>query len=1098
MRFGTLLKRSLWHYRRTHAAAAMTAMVCTAILTGAMLAGDSVWAGRRRIAELRLGRIQYSLLSGEHPFGEGLADRLRGRTGYDVAAVLMTDGLLERPDGTLRINRVRILGVDEAFFRLSSDPQRFDADALAGPNRLGVNEALWQRLGGQPSDLILRLDDPSALSRDLIFASEKQARATLRIRVETVVPDAALGRFGLQADQQAPLNVFVPRAWLAGQLGLKGKANLLLAAAAKTCPSSTDQLNRALGGAAEPDDFGLTLIELPDTGMIELQSGRLFIPEVAGKAALAGGQEPLGIFTYFVNGLSHGGHTTPYSMVAAIGAEGNGGIFETLTDDEMIIGEWLADDLGVEAGDTITMDYFGISATNTLVEKKTTFRVRQVVPMLGFAADATLMPPFPGLEDAENCRAWDPAIPVELGRIRDKDEAYWERYRGTPKAFISLRAGQTLWQNRFGTLTAVRWPRADNSIETLREQLTDALDPAAFGLFFDDVAAHSQRAGAGSTDFGGLFAGLSMFLILACAVILAMIFVFTLEQRSGQAGMLLAMGWPKRRIYRLLLSEGTLLAMVGAVVGAGAAIVYTAMMMQALRTIWQDAVAGAALQFYANPATLAIGAGAGFLISVCAMGAGLLRRLKKTPIELLSHTPTAFFGRFGRTGRIVRWSLGAVCLIFFAASLYMQGTALSEEAFFFLNGSLTLLFFVLCAMELMHAAAGLRQTPSSPVRLVVKNIIRRPGRSLAVFLTVACGVFMVLGVGLNRKSPARSTERDSGTGGFALWVETAMPLSKAPDAAFGEELARQAGVSKAIGFVPLRQRRGDDASCLNLNRAQTPTLLGVDPEAFARRGAFAFRGAEPSEDSPWRLLTHPIDDETIPAIGDYATVYWGLGLGLGDTLTMQDDRGRAFRLKIVGILKESVFQGRLILDESEFIERFASVSGYTVLLVDAEAAEAHVLAGALSRQWADYGAEVAATETILRDFLRVENTYLAIFLTLGGLGLVLGSAGAGLVLLFNVMDRRGELAMMQAMGFSIAALRRLLLAEHVGLFAAGVAAGGCAALIAVLPSLKTAGAGALAMGLLLPAVIFISGVVWVALACRAAMRRDLMESLRTE
>ena len=188
------------------------------------------------------------------------------------------------------------------------------------------------------------------------------------------------------------------------------------------------------------------------------------------------------------------------------------------------------------------------------------------------------------------------------------------------------------------------------------------------------------------------------------------------------------MGWPKRRIYRLLLTEGALLALVGAVVGAGLGVVYTAAMMQALRTIWQDAVAGAALQFHAAPATLAIGAGAGFVVAVGAMGTGLLRRLKKTPVELLSNTPSTAVGRFSRRGRIIRWSLLAVCLMVFAASFYGQGTGLSKEAFFFLNGSLMLLVFVLAAIELMQAAGQLRRPPSSPVRLVVKNMIRRPGQ----------------------------------------------------------------------------------------------------------------------------------------------------------------------------------------------------------------------------------------------------------------------------------------------------------------------------------------------------------------------------------
>ena len=611
MRQSKLLRCSLWHYRHTHLAAVLTAMLCTAILTGALMVGDSVRAGLRRISALRLGRIHYSALSGQYPFQDSLADRIQHHTGLDTTAVLMTDGMIERPDGTLRINRIHILGVDDSFFNLGIDSKAFTADSLHGPNHLAVNESLWQRLGRYPNDLILRLDDPSALSKDLIFTSDKEAQITLRIHVETVVPDTALGRFGLHADQQAPMNLFVPRSWLSEQLKLEHKANLLLTVASPTFPSSVEQLNQAMQCVVEPEDLGLQWIERPEQKMIELQSQRLFIPDAAGKSALACGHEPIGIFTYFVNSLSYKDRTTPYSMVAAIGAEGDSGLFGTLANDEIVISEWLANDLLAETGDTLKMDYYGISETNTLIEKSCTFRIRQVVPMIGFAADATLMPPFPGLSDVENCRNWDPSIPVDLNRIRDKDEAYWEQYRGTPKAFLSLNAGQTLWKNRFGNLTAVRWPSAENSVQILRRQLTERLEPASFGLFFDDIAAHGRQARSGSSDFGGLFAGLSMFLILACGIILALIFVFTLEQRSAQAGILLTTGWPKQAIYRLFLTEGAVLALIGAVSGSGVGVLYTLLMMQALRTIWQDAVAGAALHFYANPMTLAIGIGAG-------------------------------------------------------------------------------------------------------------------------------------------------------------------------------------------------------------------------------------------------------------------------------------------------------------------------------------------------------------------------------------------------------------------------------------------------------------------------------------------------------
>ncbi len=44
------------------------------------------------------------------------------------------------------------------------------------------------------------------------------------------------------------------------------------------------------------------------------------------------------------------------------------------------------------------------------------------------------MPDFPGLADKKNCRDWKPGFEFDSTKMRDKDQAYWEKYRGTPKA----------------------------------------------------------------------------------------------------------------------------------------------------------------------------------------------------------------------------------------------------------------------------------------------------------------------------------------------------------------------------------------------------------------------------------------------------------------------------------------------------------------------------------------------------------------------------------------------------------------------------------------------------------------------------------------
>ena len=70
-----------------------------------------------------------------------------------------------------------------------------------------------------------------------------------------------------------------------------------------------------------------------------------------------------------------------------------------------------------------------------------------------------------------------------------------------------------------------------------------------------------------------------------------------------------------------------------------------------------------------------------------------------------------------------------------------------------------------------------------------------------------------------------------------------------------------------VSVVGMRVRDGDDASCLNLNRAQQPRLLAVDPEEFQGRRAFA---------GEWALLNQSQENGAVPAIGDEATVRWAL------------------------------------------------------------------------------------------------------------------------------------------------------------------------------------------------------------------------------
>ena len=51
------------------------------------------------------------------------------------------------------------------------------------------------------------------------------------------------------------------------------------------------------------------------------------------------------------------------------------------------------------------------------------------------AADRELMPPYPGIEGSDSCLDWELDLPLDMSRVREKDEAWWDEHGGTPKAF---------------------------------------------------------------------------------------------------------------------------------------------------------------------------------------------------------------------------------------------------------------------------------------------------------------------------------------------------------------------------------------------------------------------------------------------------------------------------------------------------------------------------------------------------------------------------------------------------------------------------------------------------------------------------------------
>jgi putative ABC transport system permease protein len=1090
-----LVTRSLRFYWRTNAAVLLAVAVATAVLTGALTIGDSVRYTLRRTLDARLGRVEFAVMPQGRFFRAELANDLQRQLGSAVAPVLQISGIVTNEDGSRRINHIRVLGVDDKFYAAGPGQNPFRGVV----SDVVLSEPVARELRITPgAEVVLRVEKSGVMPRDIPLMSDEDRTIAARLKVRAVADDSAFGRFDLQANQAAPLNVFVPISWLAEQVGQQGRANMLLATGSEPGVTAA-QANAAVERAWQLADAGLELRRLEAQNVLELRSRRVFIDEPLGVGAMKADNGAAGVLTYFINRISLGDRSAPYSMVAAVG--GDAGAASLLPPgmraDEIVINQWLAEDLDAKVGDSLELAYYIIGPRRQLLEEQRRFKVVRVVPLEGPAKDPNLMPEFPGLADVENCRDWKPGIPINLDSIRPEDEKYWDDYRGTPKAFITLEAGQAAWHNRYGNLTAVRYPWREGLMQELDQRLRSEIDPATVGLLFQPVRERGLRAGSEGTDFGELF------LITSAVILVGLLFVFGVESRSSQVGMLLAIGWPPRRIKRLLFAEGGLIALLGTIIGAGAGLLYTALMIYGLSTFWSGAVSGARIYFHADGASLFAGGLGGLVAALFAVWITLRRQTSRPIRQLLTgNLEEGLMTHKSRSRGTVGIAVAVVAFIGAAVLLAAMagGDTQAVAGVFFGAGALLLLGTLALSHAVLRILGGWDRPLVSLRGLGFRSATRRSGRSLAVVALLACGVFMVVAVGANRQNPlAESQSRASGTGGFALYGESSVGVLYDLNSEAGrKELGLAANILTGTGAVQFRVHEGDDASCLNLNRAQRPRLLGVQPEALKERQAFTF-AAVAEQGKGWDLLRRNPQDEPVPAVGDEPTIKWALGKKVGDEIEYTNEMGKPFRVRIVGMLQSSVLQGSLVIADNEFTARFPSVDGYQVFLIDAPADATNAVAQELSSGLRDYGLTLTPAKERLAVFSAVENTYLSIFAVLGSLGLVLGSIGLGLVVLRNMLERRGELSMLRAVGFDKGRLGRMVFYEHWALMAAGLGCGVVAAIVAVIPALQSRGGQVPFAGLLVTiAAIGLSGALWVWLAGTLALRGRLLDALRHE
>ena len=434
-----------------------------------------------------------------------------------------------------------------------------------------------------------------------------------------------------------------------------------------------------------------------------------------------------------------------------------------------------------------------------------------------------------------------------------------------------------------------------------------------------------------------------------------------------------------------------------------------------------------------------------------------------------------------------------------ALALVVAGFAniLDRTAAFFGSGTL-LLVAGLCGV-----AAILRRPPRTALggtgwravaRIGLRNAGDRPGRSILAIGVIASATFLLVAVGAFRREAPTAGDRHSGTGGYQLLADLLLPLVNDPNSRDGHE-ALGLAVGDPVRIDPFRVLPGDDASCLNLYEPTNPRVLGA-AQAFITSGRFAFQSSLASTDAeranPWLLLNRDLGTGVVPVIADANSMTYVLHKSLGDDIVVKTG-DQQVRLRLVAALADSLFQRELVMADANFVRLYPEQEGYRFLLVDGEAPELEQGAG-------DLGADVENTAARLAEFHTVENTYLATFQALGGLGLLVGTLGLTAVVLRNVLERRRELGLLGAVGYRRSDIFLIVIAENLLLVGWGLAIGTACALVAIAPAALERGGRVpvTAGGAMLLFAVFLAGLLSSVVATRAALSTPLLEALRSE
>lgn len=716
--------------------------------------------------------------------------------------------------------------------------------------------------------------------------------------------------------------------------------------------------------------------------------------------------------------------------------------------DESVINERLAEKLDVADGDQIEVFAYGTSQV---------FTVRHVVPEVGLTGGTVLVPP--GTIESMVSRAQPgTARPPNASVLVSNDGGVFDGADGTAGVMDQLEA---------------RVADIDNvDVEPVKQDL------------LDDAEASGQ-------SISTLFSVIGGFSVIAGILLLVNLFVMLAEERKTELGMMRAVGTKRNHLMRGFAAEGAVYATLAAVAGALVGIAAGWVMVKVTGQIISADDPDFALRFAVDPNSLALGALVGLVIAMTTAwltsarisALNVIRAIRDLPEPKAQRTrlrtlvfsvlgiivgglfftaglagsdmaaliglPIALFSAIPLVGRLLprRFTvvvLSAAALVWGIAVFSVLPDAFegSDITVFVFQGIVLVAAAVAITSQIDHLWVGLADRLSSAgrglsTRLGLAYPLDRKFRTGMLLGMYAIVIFTMTFMSVfNHMFAAQGpTLTNDLRAGYDLFVDS-NPANPIPTA----DLENEPG---AASVATLYQAYPDFTS--DYEPDPTPWALTGYDESLLAEGTATLLDRESrfaTDEDAYRAV---LGDPSLALVGE--SFLQGEGppsdvVDVGDEITLINSAsGEERTLTIAGLTDDWLFNGVMVSTDfaTEFLGDQVVPSRHYVAVDDG--ANAQQVADDLTGRLVPNGVEAETfAETVdgelaeTQGFIRLLQGYLA-------LGLLIGIAGLGVVMVRAVRDRRRQVGMLRAMGFSASVVRRAFLLEAAFIAVQGIVIG---------------------------------------------------------